>query len=59
VLPLASAAIHRGGHLRVGLEDAPFGSARTNVAWVEEAVRAIRAAGAEPASAADVRAAFA
>ena len=57
VLPLAAAAIQRGGHLRVGLEDAPFGSTRTNVAWVEEAVRAIRAAGAEPATASHVRAA--
>jgi 3-keto-5-aminohexanoate cleavage enzyme len=59
VLPLASAAILRGGHLRVGLEDAPFGSARTNVAWVEDGVRAIRAAGAEPATASHVRAACA
>jgi uncharacterized protein (DUF849 family) len=56
VLPLAPAAIARGGHVRVGLEDAPFGSRRTNVQWVEDAVRAIRAAGGQPASAADVRA---
>jgi uncharacterized protein (DUF849 family) len=59
VLPLAPAAIARGGHLRVGLEDAPFGSRLTNVQWVEDAVRAIRAAGAEPASAAEVRATLA
>lgn len=59
ILPLAPAAIARGGHLRVGLEDAPFGSPRTNVEWVEEAARVIRAAGAEPASPANVRAALA
>jgi uncharacterized protein (DUF849 family) len=40
-------------------EDAPFGSRHSNVQWVEEAVRAIRAAGGQPASAADVRTALA
>jgi uncharacterized protein (DUF849 family) len=59
VLPLAPAAIARGGHLRVGLEDAPFGSPRSNVEWVERAAGAIRAAGGAPASAAEVRAALA
>jgi uncharacterized protein (DUF849 family) len=59
VLPLAPEAIARGGHLRVGLEDAPLGSARTNVEWVDEGVRAIRAAGCEPATAAEVRVALA
>ena len=39
----------------VGLEDAPFQSPKTNVQWVEEAVKAIRRAGGEPATAAEVR----
>lgn len=47
-----------GGHLRTGLEDAPFGERRGNAALVEDAVRAVRAAGGEPASAADIRAAL-
>ncbi|MDB5589490.1 3-keto-5-aminohexanoate cleavage protein [Enterovirga sp.] len=45
ILPLAEAAVARGGHLRVGLEDAPWGSARGNEAWVAEAARRIVAAG--------------
>lgn len=56
IRPLIDAAVRGGGHVRVGLEDAPFGSPLGNLAWVEEAVRLVRAAGGEPASAADVRA---
>lgn len=56
VLPLAGEAAARGGHVRVGLEDAPFGSARGNLDWVRAARRAIEAAGGSLASAADVRA---
>lgn len=55
VLPLVPEAVRRGGHVRVGLEDAPFGSQRSNVEWVEAGVAAIRAAGGEPATVADVR----
>ena len=44
---------------RVGLEDRPWGVRETNVALVEEAVRLVRAAGGEPATAAEVRAACA
>lgn len=55
VLPLAGVAAARGGHVRVGLEDAPFGSTRSNLQWTREASRAIRAAGSELASAAEVR----
>jgi uncharacterized protein (DUF849 family) len=58
VLPLVPEAVRRGGHVRVGLEDAPFGSQRSNVEWVEAAVAAIRAAGGEPATVAEVRAAL-
>jgi len=46
-------------HIRVGLEDAPFGCATANPALVEEAVGLIRAAGGEPATVAQMRAALA
>ena len=55
VLPLAGTAAARDGHVRVGLEDAPFGSTRSNLQWVQAAGREIRAAGSELASAAEVR----
>lgn len=55
IRPLIAPAVARGVHVRVGLEDAPFGDARTNAAWVEEAVRLVRAAGGEPASVEEVR----
>jgi len=57
IRPLIGPAIERGGHIRVGLEDAPWGSERSNRGLVEEALRLAQAAGAEPASAAEVRAA--
>ena len=53
--PLIGEAVARGGHVRVGLEDAPFGCTSTNVALVEEAVRLARAAATEPAMVKDVR----
>lgn len=55
ILPLLPAAVEQGGHVRVGLEDAPWGSALTNLRWVEEAVRLVRQAGHEPAAAAEIR----
>ncbi|WP_300011566.1 3-keto-5-aminohexanoate cleavage protein [Pseudonocardia sp.] len=57
--PLVAAAVRAGGHVRVGLEDAPLGTGVGNRARVERAVRAIAAAGGRPASAAGVRAACA
>lgn len=57
--PLIGAAVARGGHVRVGLEDAPWGSAMSNRAWVEAAAHAVRAAGSEPATPGEVRAALA
>ena len=57
IRPLIAPAIERGGHIRVGLEDRPWGVRETNVGLVEEAVRLVRAAGGEPASAVEVRAA--
>ena len=58
VLPLVPAAIERGGHVRVGLEDAPLGSARSNVEWTVAARRAIEGAGGRLASSAEVRGAL-
>jgi len=55
VLPLIPRAVVEGGHVRVGLEDAPFGSQRSNLEWVEEAVRRIDSAGGELARPQDVR----
>jgi len=55
IRPLIEAAVARGGHIRVGLEDRPWGVRETNRALVEEAVKLVRAAGGEPASAAEVR----
>ena len=56
--PLIGETVARGGHVRVGLEDAPLGTQIGNVAWVEDAVRLVRENGGEPATAADVRAAL-
>ena len=55
VHPLIGEAVARGGHVRVGLEDAPFGCEATDVALVEEAVRLVRAAGGEPATVKEMR----
>jgi 3-keto-5-aminohexanoate cleavage enzyme len=55
IRPLIGETVARGGHVRVGLEDAPLGTPLGNLAWVEEAVRIVRENGAEPASGADVR----
>src|SRR5262245_57426108 len=57
--PLFADTIARGGHIRVGLEDAPLGTTATNLALVEEAVRIVRQYGAEPASPAEMRLALA
>ena len=55
VLPLVTRAVLEGGHVRVGLEDAPFGCGRSNVELVEDAVGRVVQAGAEPARAPHVR----
>ncbi len=59
ITPLIEPAVVAGGHVRVGLEDAPWGSERSNRAWVEAAARAVAAAGGAVAGAASVRAALA
>lgn len=56
VLPLIPRIVAEGGHVRVGLEDAPWNSQRGNVDWVMEAARRIDNAGGELAKPADVRA---
>jgi 3-keto-5-aminohexanoate cleavage enzyme len=55
IRPLIGEAVTKGGHVRVGLEDAPLGTPMSNLALVEEAVRIVRHYGAEPASSADMR----
>ncbi len=59
VIPLIPAVVAMGGHVRVGLEDAPHGSAKSNLELVEAAVDAIQKAGGEPATASEVRDALA
>lgn len=49
-------ALELGAHLRVGLEDAPFGSATTNLALVESAVREIERQSRPLANVAQIRA---
>ena len=59
IRPLIGETVRRGGHIRVGLEDAPLGTRATNSDLVEEAVRMVRDHGAEPASPAEMRQALA
>lgn len=58
IRPLIAPAVLRGGHVRVGLEDAPFGTDMANLAWVELATAAIRQEGGEPATVLEMRAAL-
>jgi 3-keto-5-aminohexanoate cleavage enzyme len=57
VSPLIGEAVARGGHIRVGLEDAMLGApaSTTNLGLVDAAVRIVRQHGAEPATPEDVR----
>lgn len=56
IRPLVPEVVARGGHLRVGLEDAPFGTRMTNVAWVEDAARLIERADGRLATPTEIRA---
>lgn len=58
VTPMIPRTIMEGGHVRVGLEDAPLGSDKTNVQWVEQAAKIIDNMGGELATARDVRSAL-
>lgn len=55
---LVPEAVARGVHVRAGLEDAPFGIERGNVALVEAMARQVQAAGGRLATPAEVRASF-
>jgi uncharacterized protein (DUF849 family) len=55
IRPLIEAAVAGGGHVRVGLEDAPFGSVWRNQDWVRIAASAIENRGGRVARAAAVR----
>jgi 3-keto-5-aminohexanoate cleavage enzyme len=55
VLGLVEAAVGRGGHLRVGLEDAPLGTSGSNLELVRAGRVAIERCGGALASAAEVR----
>jgi 3-keto-5-aminohexanoate cleavage enzyme len=55
IRPLIGETVRRGGHIRVGLEDAPLGTKAGNLEMVEEAVRLVRENGAEPASPDEMR----
>ena len=55
IRPLIGETVARGGHIRVGLEDAPLGTTASNLQLVEEAVRMVREHGAEPASPGEMR----
>ncbi|HUR73473.1 MAG TPA: 3-keto-5-aminohexanoate cleavage protein [Sporichthya sp.] len=59
VRPLIPDAVELGGHVRVGLEDAPFGCPQTNAELVADAVQRIEKAGATIATPAEVRTALA
>lgn len=59
IIPLIPDVVAAGGHVRVGLEDAPLGTDITNAEWVSRAARAIAASGGHLASAAEVRLALA
>ncbi|MEX0923354.1 MAG: 3-keto-5-aminohexanoate cleavage protein [Rhodovibrionaceae bacterium] len=56
IRPVIAAAVERGGHVRVGLEDAPWGTEMSNLAWLEEALETVRREGGEPATTEEVRA---
>ena len=58
ITPLISEVVTAGGHVRVGLEDAPLGTDVKNAEWVERAAAAIVNSGGKLASSANVRSAF-
>jgi len=59
ILPMIPRAVVEGGHVRVGLEDASFGTGRTNLDLVTDAAESIRNMGSSLATAKDIRAALA
>ncbi|MFC5972077.1 3-keto-5-aminohexanoate cleavage protein [Halomarina salina] len=55
ITPLIPTAVERGGHVRVGLEDAPLGSPKPNVEVVKEAREKVEASGGTLATPSEVR----
>lgn len=55
ITPLIAPAVQAGGHVRVGLEDAPWQSQISNLDLTRQAIKEIEAAGGTPASPAQVR----
>ncbi len=55
VTPMIPRVLVEGGHVRVGLEDAPFGTGTSNLQWVERAARIITDSGGVLATPAEVR----
>ncbi|KXS09691.1 hypothetical protein M427DRAFT_63583 [Gonapodya prolifera JEL478] len=55
VTPLVEETVRAGGHVRVGLEDAPLGTKMSNVEWTKVAVEKIESAGKKVATAKEVR----
>mgnify|MGYP006268834455 CR=1 FL=1 len=55
ISPLIEQTVKKYGHIRVGLEDAPWGTTLRNIDWVRKTVQAIKHYGANPAPARDVR----
>lgn len=55
IMDLIEPAISLGAHVRVGLEDAPFGSEKKNIDFVEKAVRLIESNGRRVANPAAIR----
>lgn len=55
IQPLIDTAVKQGGHVRVGLEDAPMGCATGNLALAQDAGRRITEAGGRLATASEVR----
>ena len=53
---IAPLALDLGAHLRVGLEDAPFGTDKTNMQLLEFALTTIDSSGRSLATAAQIRA---
>lgn len=55
IRPLIADAVRLGGHIRIGLEDAPFGTEVTNQQWLASAVSEVRRHGGEPADVTTMR----
>jgi len=58
ITPMIGPAVNAGGHVRVGLEDAPVRDTRSNLDWVAIAVDEVENAGGRVATPDEVRAAL-